>query len=67
MPKGKKGFQPGNMHGALPKSTRPVSKTPICVKPFEDQMRKLKAVPDLPKRLRTFFDKLISGQTESSD
>lgn len=55
-------------HGfAAKKGERRVSKKNVCVRPFEDQVSKLKAVPDLPERLRAFFDDLISGQSGSSD
>lgn len=67
MPKGKKGFQLGHKEGFTTNlGGRKVSKQNVCVRPFEDQVSRIKAVPDLQKRLRAFFDDLISGQSGSS-
>ncbi|MDY6937623.1 MAG: hypothetical protein SWY16_08140 [Cyanobacteriota bacterium] len=65
MPKGKKGFQPGNKFGAVRMSDRKLATRPICFKPYADQWEKLRGIPNLVQKLREYADCLIEETEES--
>ena len=59
MPKGKKGFQPGNQFGGVPSRDRKLHNKSHCFKPYADQVEAMLKVEDLSEKLRFALDQVI--------